>query len=73
MITNVMARIAKKLLVAVGLLFMIPQDSNAYLDLGTGSYMLQVILATLLASLFFVKRFWLRIISFFRTIFSREK
>lgn len=61
------------LVVAAGLVFMSAQNADAYLDLGTGSYVLQVILATLFASLFFAKQLWLRITSFLSRMFPRKK
>jgi hypothetical protein len=65
--------VGKTLVVAAALVFIIARDANAYLDLGTGSYVLQVVLATLFASLFFAKRLWLKITSLLRSMFSREK
>lgn len=38
----------------------------AYLDPGSGSFILQVLLASLLASLLFFKNFWRKLIGFFR-------
>jgi len=38
----------------------------AYLDPGSGSFILQIILASLLASLLFFKNFWRRLIGAFR-------
>jgi len=63
-------RFIKRLVLTAGLILAIAQDSHAYLDLGTGSYLLQIALATLFASLFFAKRLWLRIISFLKEIFK---
>jgi len=60
----------KRLVLTAALIFATAQDSNAYLDLGTGSYLLQIALATLFASLFFAKRLWVRIISFFKGMFK---
>jgi hypothetical protein len=37
-----------------------------YLDPGSGSFILQVLLATLLASLLFLKTYWRKIIGFFK-------
>ena len=39
---------------------------RAYLDPGSGSYLLQVLLAALLGSLFFLRTFWSRIVAYFR-------
>jgi hypothetical protein len=38
----------------------------AYLDPGSGSFILQIILATLLASLLFMKGFWRKVIGIFK-------
>jgi len=38
----------------------------AYLDPGSGSFILQILLATLLASLLFMKNFWRKIIGIFK-------
>jgi hypothetical protein len=38
----------------------------AYLDPGSGSFILQILLATLLASLLFMKNFWRKIVGFFK-------
>jgi hypothetical protein len=39
---------------------------NAYLDPGSGSYLLQILLAALLGSMFFFRSFWAKILKFFR-------
>ena len=36
-----------------------------YIDPGSGSYLIQVIIAAILGALFYIKNFWLRIKSFF--------
>ena len=43
-----------------------PTSNYAYLDPGSGSIILQVILAALLGGLFLVKAYWNKIIAFFR-------
>lgn len=52
-----------------------PRDVHAYLDPGTGSYVLQLVLAALLGGLFAIKLFWKNIKGFFSKMFScrREK
>jgi hypothetical protein len=45
----------------------------AYLDPGTGSFLLQLLLATFLGGLFLVKTFWKRIKDFFLRLFSKNK
>ncbi len=41
------------------------EDANAYLDFGTGSYMLQIVAASAIGSIYFVKRFFGKIKQFF--------
>lgn len=50
-----------------------PKDAYAYLDPGTGSYILQLLIAALLGGLFAVKLYWKRIKIFFKNLFSRGK
>ena len=45
----------------------------AYLDPGTGSFLLQLLLASLLGGLFLVRAFWGRIKAFFVRVFSKNK
>lgn len=44
----------------------------AYIDPGTGSYLIQILLASIFGSLFFIKLFWSKIKSFFTKLFSRK-
>ena len=39
-------------------LFFLPREANAYIDPGTGSYILQIALAAVLGGLFALKVFW---------------
>ena len=48
------------------------RQNMAYLDPGSGSYLLQLLIAGLLGSLFVVKASWGRIKTFFRRLFSRR-
>jgi hypothetical protein len=43
----------------------------AYLDPGSGSYLLQLLLAGILGGIFVVRMYWTRIKGFFRRIFRR--
>lgn len=54
------------------LLVLFPEPLFAYLDPGTGSYILQIILAAVLGGLFAIKLFWNRIKVFLKRIFSRK-
>ena len=48
----------------------LPQIVYAYLDPGTGSYLIQVVIAALLGGLYAVKLFWKNIKTFIKNIFS---
>jgi len=60
-------------MVALLLAFVIPQNAFAYVDPGTGSYIIQMIIAALVGGLFALKLFWVRIKTFFATLFKRKK
>jgi len=45
----------------------------AYLDPGTGSYLLQLAVAALLGASFAIKLFWHRITTFFSELFKKHK
>lgn len=47
-------------------------EKMAYLDPGSGSYLIQLIIAGLLGSLFVIRASWGRIKSFFRRVFTRK-
>jgi hypothetical protein len=44
----------------------IPQVAYAYIDPGTGSYVMQVLLAAVLGASFVVKSYWNKIKTFFK-------
>ena len=50
----------------------LPSTVYAYLDPGTGSYILQMAIAGVLGGLYALKLFWKNIKTFFNKIFSRE-
>lgn len=52
----------RELIVLIGSL----NKDLAYLDPGSGSFILQILLATLLASLLFMKTFWRKIVGYFK-------
>jgi hypothetical protein len=56
------------LLIVLGLAF--PSAAAAYLDPGTGSYVLQLALAAVVALGFLVKVYWKKIRSFLARLFS---
>jgi hypothetical protein len=47
--------------------------ARAYLDPGSGSYLLQILLAGVVAALFTVKLFWLRIVTFVTSHLGRRR
>ena len=49
------------------------KSAHAYIDLGLGSYMLQLLMATLLASLFMVKVYWGKFTEQISRLFERFK
>lgn len=53
------------LVTAFVILLFYPIKSEAYLDPGTGSFMLQMLGAAILGGVFSIKIFWQRIVNFF--------
>jgi hypothetical protein len=51
----------------------IANTAYGYLDPGSGSYVLQVLIAGLLSSLYFIKTFWGKIKAFFQNLFNKDK
>lgn len=67
----------KKLLGTITLFYLfffcfLPGKTYAYIDPGTGSYVIQIIIAAALGVLFTIKSFWSRIKSFFINYFSKK-
>jgi hypothetical protein len=44
----------------------VPGIAHAYLDPGTGSAVLQIVIATLMGALFVTKTYWRKLVTFFR-------
>jgi hypothetical protein len=61
--------ISREMLVLIGTL----NKDLAYLDPGSGSFLLQILLATLLASLLFMKTFWRKVFGFFKKPTSQDQ
>ena len=51
--------------------FTFPETLDAYLDPGTGSIILQVVIGAAVGGLFAVGLFWHRVKTFFKNLFSR--
>lgn len=63
----------KMMFIIFGLfLLMFPQAAHAYLDPGTGSYMLQIILAAFVGVAFTIKIYWTKVKNFFVNLFSKR-
>ena len=50
-----------------------PAYAYAYLDPGTGSYFLQIIIATLLGAMYGIKQFWYKVKLFCTNLLSKFK
>jgi len=62
-----------QLLLAVWLVSAVPGTAYAYLDPGTGSFMIQMLVAGFLGAVLYVKVAWQSIKYFFRNLFSSNK
>ena len=61
------------LLAAILLLIFTPNMARAYIDPGTGSYILQIAAAAVLAGIFVIKAFWKNIKKGFSCLVTRSK
>ncbi len=62
----------KTIIIVIALFYLVfPQSAYAYLDPGTGSYILQLIIAGLLGGLFALKMFWGKVVNIFGNLFSK--
>lgn len=59
--------------VAVFLLFFVPSDLFAYIDPGSGSYFIQIVIAALVGGAVTIKVFWRRIKDFFTSRLNRKR
>jgi len=63
-----------KILITFGIVFFVfPNNAYAYLDPGTGSYILQMLLAVLAGAIYALKIFWGNIKMYFNGLFSGKK
>ena len=58
-------------LLSVFLLPLTSQDVHAYIDPGTGSLIIQVLIASFVGGLFLLKVFWGKVKAFFKNLFSK--
>ncbi len=54
------------------IVLLFPKPAHAYLDPGTGSYLLQLLIAGVLASLFAVKLFWKQVKTFLKKCIGKK-
>jgi hypothetical protein len=59
--------------IVIVMIFLLSRSAYAYLDMGTGSYIIQLILAGVFTSLYFIKLYWFKLVSFFSKKFKRNK
>ena len=59
------------ILFAALMLLACPRDAQAYIDPGTGSYVLQIVIGFVLAALFSIKICWTKARHFFTGLFSK--
>ena len=64
-------RLIKTPVVPVFFYFTFPETLDAYLDPGTGSIILQVVIGVAVGGLFTITLFWHRVKTFFKNLFSR--
>jgi len=55
------------------LIFLLPFPAFAYLDLGTGSYVIQIAIAAVLGWLFTMRIYWGRVVRFIKNKFTSEQ
>ncbi|MDH5695679.1 MAG: hypothetical protein OEZ00_03610 [Dehalococcoidia bacterium] len=60
-------------LLSVSLLPFTSQNIHAYIDPGTGSLIIQVLIAAFVGGLFLIKVFWRKVKAFFSNFFSKAK
>lgn len=56
--------------------FLLPlpfQNIHAYIDPGTGSLIIQILIASFVGGLFLIKVFWGKVKAFFNNLFSKAK
>ena len=63
----------KTTIITLTFTFFLCFPAYAYLDPGTGSYFIQIIIATLLGSIYAIKQFWHKIKLFCTNLLSKFK
>jgi len=60
-------------LLSVSLLPLVSQNIHAYIDPGTGSLIIQVLIASFVGALFVIKIYWKKVKAFFNNLFSKAR
>ena len=68
-----MKRSTELAIFAAAIYFLIPQKAFAYIDPGTGSYVIQVITAAFIGFLFSIKMFWNNIKVYFSKLLNKQQ
>ena len=55
------------------LLSLLTNQADAYIDPGSGSYLFQIMLASLVGAAFAVKTYWIRIKEFVKKVFHKNQ
>ncbi|MFC1504869.1 hypothetical protein ACFL6D_05585 [Spirochaetota bacterium] len=67
-------KVKKYLFITLILFVLFPKNAYGYLDPGTGTYILQIVIACALGGAFAIKIFWKKIISMFKSMpFVKKK
>jgi hypothetical protein len=62
------------LLIAAFIIFLsFPKNCLAYIDPGSGSYVVQVIIASLLGATFAIKLYWKKLIKLIKDVFNKKE
>jgi len=60
-------------LVIFGFAFLVlPGDVHAYLDPGTGSFMIQILIGAVLGNIYFIRLYWAKLKQFVMSLFSKK-
>ena len=65
--------ILKLLVLCICAYLAFPSEAQAYLDPGTGSYLFQILIASLIGAAFAAKLFWKNIVEGLKKLFNRRK
>jgi hypothetical protein len=67
------AKLVSSFAVTVCILLICGEDAHAYMDPGTGSYLFQLLMASILGALFAIKMYWKSLKVFFKNLFSKDR